>query len=255
MRPATLVISSPCQASWAAMTPTAAGRHCAACQQTVIDFTHQTDAEILAALRRAAGPTCGRLRADQLGRPLLAPGPAPRWRTWLGAALAVGSVLSVTKAAAQASSFSSTGAPGPAASSVAHQPGSAVAPTPAPQLPGGPMVLRGTIRDAARYEGLPGATVLLKGTTIGTYTDADGAFELLVPSSSAAIQLVFSSVGYVTQEASILPGHGQPLAVVLAADTRMMGEVIVTSYKNPWPWRPRLFFNWGKYWATRPFRS
>jgi hypothetical protein len=60
------------------MTPASGGRHCAACQKTVVDFTQKTDAEILAALRQAAGQTCGRLRPDQVGRPLVAPTAAPR---------------------------------------------------------------------------------------------------------------------------------------------------------------------------------
>ena len=52
------------------MTPAGPGRHCAACAKTVVDFTQQTDAEILAYLARAKGTSCGRIRADQLVRPL-----------------------------------------------------------------------------------------------------------------------------------------------------------------------------------------
>ncbi|QKG53958.1 hypothetical protein [Hymenobacter sp. BRD67] len=71
-----LRLPQPCPESWDAMTPASGGRHCAACQKTVIDFSQKTDAEILSVLWQVAGETCGRLRADQLNRPLLAPTPA-----------------------------------------------------------------------------------------------------------------------------------------------------------------------------------
>ncbi|MEJ7662873.1 MAG: hypothetical protein WKG07_26620 [Hymenobacter sp.] len=65
----------PCPESWAAMTPTATGRHCAACAKTVVDFSRMSDGEILAFLARHAsahspGKLCGRVAAPQLGRPL-----------------------------------------------------------------------------------------------------------------------------------------------------------------------------------------
>ena len=68
------------------MSPVANGRHRAACQKTVVDFTRKSDAEILAHLARAAnGPTCGRFVAGQLERPLqrTAPAAPTRWRVWL----------------------------------------------------------------------------------------------------------------------------------------------------------------------------
>src|SRR5690606_41054976 len=45
---------------------------------------------------------------------------------------------------------------------------------------------------------LPGASILIKGTTIGTTTDADGRYTIDVPSGDAV--LVFSFIGYVSQE-------------------------------------------------------
>ena len=76
----------PCLAPWDAMLPTNAGRHCAACQKVVVDFSQQTDAELLAYFRRAQpGTTCGRFRAGQLGRPLVAP--PPRCVAWLAGVL------------------------------------------------------------------------------------------------------------------------------------------------------------------------
>lgn len=86
-----LRIPQPCQASWGSMTPTGPGRHCATCAKTVVDFTQQTDAEILAYFRQMGkGKTCGRFQAEQLERPLrearatLRP---TRWQGWLAGLL------------------------------------------------------------------------------------------------------------------------------------------------------------------------
>ena len=64
-----------------------------------------------------------------------------------------------------------------------------------------------------KVEGLPGTTVLVKGTTIGTNTTADGRFSLNVPDNAT---LVFSSVGYATQE---VVGSQTTINVILRADT------------------------------------
>ncbi|MFK8055144.1 MAG: T9SS type A sorting domain-containing protein [Saprospiraceae bacterium] len=63
------------------MTPTQQGRHCSACAKTVVDFTKMSDAQVLAHLKKASDETCGRIRNDQLGRPLIAPiiEGLPRW--------------------------------------------------------------------------------------------------------------------------------------------------------------------------------
>ena len=59
----------------------------------------------------------------------------------------------------------------------------------------------GRVTDQKSGEGLPGVTVLLKGTTNGVSTNSDGAFSLSVPATGGT--LVFSSVNYVTQERAI----------------------------------------------------
>ena len=85
------------------MTPTDVGRHCAACQTQVVDFTRMSDGEVIVFLRQTTpGRRCGRFREDQVGRPLLAAAtPVTGWRRWAGAAvLLLGSVFGL-KARAQ----------------------------------------------------------------------------------------------------------------------------------------------------------
>ena len=299
MRPtASLTIPLPCSASWAAMSPTTAGRHCAACAQTVVDFTQKTDAEILAYLAGAvAGRTCGRFAAGQLERPLqraASAAPAARWRAWLAAAVAVWAVREGvgTEAKAQAGTewrARYRGGPVPAAGNaqpVVESPPSArpkprntivlplalpstaitmgmvstQARTPVLPLALPALVLRGLVTDAATSQGLPGVTVLLKGTNIGTSTAPDGSYELPVPAglaSASALTISVSSIGFVWQERTLTARTArEPQAIQMQVDNRTMGEVVLISpRKRPlFSWHPRVFYSWGKYRLTRPFR-
>lgn len=73
---------------------------------------------------------------------------------------------------------------------------------------------------------IPGVNVIEKGTTNGTATDTDGKYNLLVSSQSAV--LVFSFIGYTTQE---LPVNNQStIDIVLPPDTKTLAEVVVVGY-------------------------
>lgn len=69
-----------------------------------------------------------------------------------------------------------------------------------------------------------GASVMVKGTTIGTVTDVDGNFSLSVPANATTLQISF--IGMATQE---LPVQAN-MRVLLASDTQALEEVIVTAY-------------------------
>jgi len=75
---------------------------------------------------------------------------------------------------------------------------------------------------------LPGVNVLVKGTTLGTTTDANGFFKIETVNGEAA--LVFSFVGYASQEISI--NKRTKTDVVLFPDVQSLGEVIVTGYNT-----------------------
>lgn len=70
---------------------------------------------------------------------------------------------------------------------------------------------------------LPGVNVLVKGTNIGTVTDADGGYTLNVPSMESI--LVFSFIGYTTQE--IVVGGQTVVDVEMAPDVSQLSEVVV----------------------------
>jgi len=83
----------------------------------------------------------------------------------------------------------------------------------------------GRVTDA-KGEPLPGVTVLVKGTTTGTSTGADGSFSLSAPENST---LVFSSIGYKNQEIAVT-GATSTIAVRLTDDQQSLNEVVVVGY-------------------------
>ncbi|WP_027303311.1 SusC/RagA family TonB-linked outer membrane protein [Rudanella lutea] len=74
-------------------------------------------------------------------------------------------------------------------------------------------------------QGLPGVSVLVKGTTTGTATDANGDFQLNVPSGAV---LQFSMIGMTSQEVPV--GNQTVINVQLADDARALEEVVVVGY-------------------------
>ena len=85
-------------------------------------------------------------------------------------------------------------------------------------------VISGTVKDPTG-ETIISASVVVKGTTIGTVTDFDGNYSLEVPDD--AKELVFSYIGMKTQE---LPITGTTMDVVLAENSEVLEEVVVTGY-------------------------
>jgi TonB-linked SusC/RagA family outer membrane protein len=83
----------------------------------------------------------------------------------------------------------------------------------------------GTILDEFG-DGLPGVTVLVKGTTTGTATDIDGKFSLNVPSNESV--LVFSFIGYRAVEQIV--GNRSVIDLSMAPDERQLTELIITGY-------------------------
>lgn len=74
-------------------------------------------------------------------------------------------------------------------------------------------------------DGLPviGAAIVVKGTTIGTVTDADGKFTLDVPKEGKILEISF--VGMASQEVAVKP----VINVLLQADTQHLEEIVVTA--------------------------
>ena len=85
-------------------------------------------------------------------------------------------------------------------------------------------VISGTVKDPTG-ETIISASVVVKGTTIGTVTDFDGNYSLEVPDDAKV--LIFSYIGMQTQELEIT---GDVLNVVLSENSEVLDEVVVTGY-------------------------
>ncbi|WP_229310500.1 TonB-dependent receptor [Larkinella arboricola] len=85
--------------------------------------------------------------------------------------------------------------------------------------------ISGNVTDE-KGEGMPGVSVVMKGTTRGTTTDGDGKYRLNIPDGEAT--LVFSFVGYLNQEVVI--GNRTSLNVRMQVDTKSLEEVVVVGY-------------------------
>lgn len=85
-------------------------------------------------------------------------------------------------------------------------------------------VITGKVIDKATKNPLPGATVKIKGTTVGAATDIDGKFQLAVATQVTAIEVSF--VGYKTTVVSV--GKNDDYTIALEADVTEMEAVVVT---------------------------
>jgi TonB-linked SusC/RagA family outer membrane protein len=75
---------------------------------------------------------------------------------------------------------------------------------------------------------LPGVSVVVKNTTRGTTTDAEGKYKLTIPDEGPTAILIFSFVGYKSQEVTI--GNRTTIDIQLATDNKSLDEVVVVGY-------------------------
>jgi TonB-linked SusC/RagA family outer membrane protein len=88
--------------------------------------------------------------------------------------------------------------------------------------------ISGKVTDTESGDPLPGVSILVKGTSQGTSASATGDYTLSVASGDGPLVLIFSFIGYKTQE---IPVGGQTiLNVSLAPDVTSLDEVVVVGY-------------------------
>lgn len=185
-----LSVASPCAEKWDHFTPTSKGAFCQACSKNVIDFTKMSQEEIFLFFNNRTTPTCGRFRPDQLksysqkDTPNLRPG-----LKWVQAGfLSLFLVLVGKQGSAQ------------------HQPGMVATEFVQiqDQYDGKDTrvnllhAIKGVVRDE-NNETIPGVSIYLKGTKIGTTTDINGEFKFPKELVSGDV-LVFHFIGYETIE-------------------------------------------------------
>ncbi|MDD4459957.1 MAG: SusC/RagA family TonB-linked outer membrane protein, partial [Proteiniphilum sp.] len=83
----------------------------------------------------------------------------------------------------------------------------------------------GKVTDAYNDEPIPGVNVVISGTTLGTTTDIDGIYELMVNEGDT---LTFSFIGYVTQKVEV--GKVKIINVRLSEHTEMLEEAVIVAF-------------------------
>jgi iron complex outermembrane receptor protein len=84
----------------------------------------------------------------------------------------------------------------------------------------------GRITDSRDGSGVPGVTIVVKGTNVGTQTAPDGSFTIAVPANSKA--LAISAVGYASQDVSI--NNQSSVNISLQTATSTLTDVVVIGY-------------------------
>ncbi|MDI9874317.1 SusC/RagA family TonB-linked outer membrane protein [Flectobacillus rivi] len=86
--------------------------------------------------------------------------------------------------------------------------------------------ITGKVTSSEDGQGVPGVSVMIKGTNKGTTTDANGSYK--INSSSAKDVLSFSAIGYTTTEVAV--GSKNTINVVLNVENQALSEVVVVGY-------------------------
>jgi len=83
----------------------------------------------------------------------------------------------------------------------------------------------GKISDGANGEALPGASIIVKGTTTGTISELNGEYSIMVPGGESV--LVFSFLGFASQEVEV--GDQRIIEVKMVEDMATLDEVVITT--------------------------
>jgi TonB-linked SusC/RagA family outer membrane protein len=89
-------------------------------------------------------------------------------------------------------------------------------------------IVTGVVTSYEDGQPLPGTNIIVKGTTSGSVTDANGKYSIDL--SSPDVILIFTSIGYIPQEVSV--GTRSAVDVTLVADVTQLGEIVVVGYGN-----------------------
>lgn len=214
-----LSIPSPCAEKWESFIPQAGGGFCGACSKTVIDFTKMSDAQILRFLKNKPAHTCGRFRADQLKSYACETAVRVNPGFTLLRAGFVGLLLMLANRQGMAHQTVDKAGTG----FVEERATDGRALLASPVAVRGPVV-KGVVVDETGAP-IPGASIVVKGTTQGTTADADGRFQFSEGLHEGDV-LVFSFIGYEPREYTIRATDGQ-LEITMDLDMNVMGAIAV----------------------------
>ena len=208
-----ITIPEPCHEDWNTMTPELKGRHCSVCEKTVFDFTTKTDEYIVKTFEQD-NKLCGRFKNSQLDRELAySRKDSNNYLTYLASTLfafiALGSHSGYAQGGAASQTYNNpTQVKGKEAHFILKE-----------------RLISGTVLDENGLP-MPGVSILIKGTTIGTQTDFDGLFQLKAKHNAI---INFNSIGYIEQKLILNDKSKHGYIIRMKVDKHAIKEVLVTA--------------------------
>jgi hypothetical protein len=226
-----LSIPKPCSEKWENFTPTLHGGYCSACNKTVLDFTTASDDEIHAFFKNRPAHACGRFHPEQLKQYSAAAALKINPGFALLKAGLTGLVLLLLNRPAVAQSI-----PAKSTVEIVDQSNRSIV---RDSVREGAFMVKGIVLAAEDDTELPGVNIVLKGTDIGTATDAGGFFEFPKKLNVGDV-LIFSFIGLSSEEYRIkkTDGDGYAIDIGMKLELDITGEVAVEEIYAP---RPSIF--------------
>lgn len=214
-----LSIPKPCAEKWETFAPVATGGFCSTCSKVVIDFTSLSDHEIVNFFTNKPAHACGRFRQDQLRSYVHTPAPVIHPGITLFKTGLLSLLLFLINKPLLAQPISDK----PKTEIIDQQ----VLPIEKLQVIDEERIFKGVVISAEDNSTLPGVNVVLKGSTVGTTTDADGRFEFPQKLKEGDI-LVFSFIGLETMEYIVRKEDKDTVEIkMIMMYVAMMGEIVV----------------------------
>ena len=207
-----ITIPKPCHENWEAMTSVEKGKFCSSCQKKVFDLTKASDKEIIEILQNN-NTACGRFNSSQLNRNLYTNQQKSSY--WLVTSAAILGFLGLGNQSSYAQVKNDT-------IKVDTRDKTTFKDSINPNLP---RKIKGTVSD--ELGPLPGASVIVKGTTIGTYCDFDGNFEI---DAKIGDTLEFTFVGKNKVIKKI--NKNEFLIIKLNENIVLIGEICITKKRT-----------------------
>jgi hypothetical protein len=223
-----LAVDSPCHENWENMSPSQKGRFCGSCQKQVVDFTTMTDSQVAMFFKKpSTGSVCGRFMQDQLERNFEIPRKRIPWIKYFFT-VALPAFL-VSRSAAQDTKTAIKGQ----TKSVVCDKSSVLMGKINPNRPSepAPVSIKGSVLD---HFGRPivGASVVIKGTQMGSAADTAGNFRFTSLPTKGDIVLVVSAIGYMMQEIKV-DAQNSTSVIKLELEQAVMGEIVVVGMISP----------------------
>ena len=213
-------IKTPCCESWNNMQVTTGGRYCGNCQKNVVDFSGLSNQEIIERLANADN-LCGKFDKPQFDSFNLYLSEKNKklsfFKNWTYATMMLGILPFINTEVKAKPVYEQTEVPfkknAESKDTVTH------------------IKIRGVVKTSDYYNPLGAATIQVNGTNIKTTTNADGYFEITIPSTVSVITV--SYIGYATKIIQIKRNKRSKYRILLNSEANMLGGLGIIRTKKP----------------------